>query len=100
MAYKLEYLPRAARDILEAENGLYAFSPAAADKFTDEIRRLTETLKRNPMMYQVYEDDTYFRSMPLSYRYRLFYHVAEETETIRIHCVIHGMRELDKALYD
>jgi addiction module RelE/StbE family toxin len=96
--YKLEYLPSAVSDILETEAGLYEFSPAAADKFTDAIQHLTETLRKHPLMYQIYEDDAYFRSMPLPYDYRLFYHVAEETETIRIHRVIHGMRELNNLI--
>ena len=100
MEYRLEYLPSSAADILQAETGLYEFSPAAADKFTDEIRRLTETLGKYPLMYQAYEDDGYFRSMPLPYNYRLFYHVSEKTETVKIHRIIHGMRDLSKVLYE
>jgi len=94
MAYKLEYLPTAATDILEAEAGLYKLSPAAADKFSDEIIGLEYTLCEHPNLYQVYEDDEYFRSVPLSYKYRLFYHVDETTQVISIHRVLHGMREL------
>jgi plasmid stabilization system protein ParE len=75
-------------------------SALPADKFTNEIQRLTETLKQHPAMYQVYEDDDYFRSMLLPYGYRLFYHVAEENKTIGIHRIIHGMRDLSKALSD
>jgi plasmid stabilization system protein ParE len=100
MAYKLEYLPAAATDILEIEAGLYEFSPAAADKFTDEMRRLTKILCEHPLIYQVYEDNNYFRSIPLAYHYRLFYHVFEEDKIIKIHRIIHGMRDLSRALYD
>ena len=100
MAYRIEYLPSAVTDILEAEAGLYEFNPAAANKFTNEIRRLTETLCEHPQMYQIYKDDDYFRSMSLPYHYRLFYHVVRETETIKIYRVIHGMRDLGKALCD
>jgi plasmid stabilization system protein ParE len=98
MAYKLEYLPSAAIDLYEAEAGLYEFSPAAADKFTDETKRLVKNLVEHPFMYQAYEDDDYFRSMPLPYSYRLFYHVIETTKTISIHRIIHGMRDLSKIL--
>ena len=100
MAYKLEYLPSASIDILEAEAVLYELSPAAADKFTEAVRQLTKTLCEYPLLYQVYEVDDYFHSMPLPYKYRLFYHIVEETETIRIHRVIYGMRDFNKALYE
>jgi plasmid stabilization system protein ParE len=94
MAYKLSYLPLAVNDILEAESGLYAFSPTAADKFSNEISNLEETLCEHPFLYQIYEDDDYYRSVNLSYNYRLFYHVDELVETIEIHRVLHGMRDL------
>ena len=100
MAYKLEYLPSASLDILDAEAVLYELSPSAADKFTQSIKQLTETLCEYPMLYQVYEDDEYFRSMPLPYKYRLFYHIAEEVETIKIHRIIYGMRDLSAALQE
>ena len=100
MDYDIEYLPSAAVDILEAEAYLYELSPTAAKRFTDEIQRLTENLREHPYMYQVYEDDGYFRSMPLPYSYRLFYHVDETAEVIKVHRIIYGMRDLTVALYD
>jgi plasmid stabilization system protein ParE len=96
--YKLEYLPSAASDILEIEAYLYEFSPSAADSFTDEIIKQTETLTKYPLMYKVYEEDDYFRSMLLSFGYRLFYHVINETKTIKIHRILHGMRDIKKEL--
>lgn len=98
MAYKLRYLPSAGIDILEAEAGLYEFSPIAADKFTDEISDLEETLCKHPFLYQVYEEDDYYRSVNLSYNYRLFYHVDELNELIEVHRVFHGMRDLSTLL--
>jgi len=44
MAYKFEYLPLAANDILEAEGGLFEFSPSAAEKFYKEVLELEERL--------------------------------------------------------
>ena len=99
MEYRLEYLPSAVADILEIEAGLYEFSPSAADRFTNEVDKHTETLMRHPFMYQIYEDDDNFRSMPLCYNYRVFYHVDEENKTIKIHRVLHGMRDLKNELY-
>ena len=98
MEYNLEYLPSALDDILEIEESLFGFSPAAAEKVTSEIQSHTETLAKYPLMYQVHEDDDYFRSMPLSYDYRVFYHVEEETKTVRIYRVLYGMRDPKKEL--
>ncbi|MDR1439559.1 MAG: type II toxin-antitoxin system RelE/ParE family toxin [Clostridiales bacterium] len=94
MAHKLDYLPLALADILEAEAYLYGYSPAAADKFANEIHRLADTLAKHPLMYQAYVDDGYFRGMPLPYGYRLFYHVDEESATVKIHRVLRGMRDI------
>ena len=95
MKYKLEFLPLALADILEIEASLYEYSPAASGKFTGKISRLTQTLTEHPFMYQVFEHDEYFRSMPLCYNYRLFYHAEKECGIIRVHRVIHAMRDLE-----
>ena len=100
MAYELEFLTSAVMDILKAEASLYDLSLTAADRFTYEIQRLSATLCVYPFMYQVYEDDGYFRSMPLPYGYQLFYHVLDEAEIIKVHRVIHGMKDLNRALYE
>ena len=97
--YKLEYLPSATTDILEIDAYLYELSPVAADKFADAIQQLTETLINHPLMYQIYEEDDYFRCMILPYKYRLFYHVTKETKTIKIHRILHGMRNI-KSIMD
>jgi len=92
--YRLEYLPSAETDILEIDVYLYEHSPTAADKFADSIEKLTETLLDHPFMFPVYEDDPYFRHMTLPYKYRLFYHVDEDAEIIKIYRVLHGMRDV------
>jgi len=96
--HKLEYLPSAADDILEIENYLYERSPLAADKFTEAIEHQMKNLAGNPFMCRIYEEDDYFRSMILPYKYRLFYHVDEETETIKVHRILHGMRDLKSVM--
>ena len=98
MEYKLEYLPSAALDIMEIEASLYEFNPAAANKFANDIEKKTNNLTKHPFMYQVYEDDDFFRSMSLCYDYRLFYHVVEETNTIKIFRVLRGMMDIKKEL--
>ena len=72
MAYKLDYLPLAANDILEAEAGLFEFSPSAAEKFYKEVLELEERLCNHPLMYPVYKQDDFYRTVNLSYNYILF----------------------------
>ena len=97
--YRLEYLPSAETDILEIDVYLYEHSHAAADKFADSIEKLTETLLSHPFMFPAYEDDPYFRHMTLPYKYRLFYHVDEDAEIIKVYRVLHGMRDV-KSIMD
>lgn len=96
--YRLEYLPSAIADILEIDAYLYELSPAAANKFADSIERLTETLLSHPLMYPAYQDDIYFRHMTMPYKYRLFYHVDEEAQIIKIHRILHGMRDVKSVI--
>jgi len=44
MAYEINFLPSSNIDILKAEASLFEFSQNAAETFTYEIKRLTETL--------------------------------------------------------
>jgi len=45
-------------------------------------------------MYSVYEYDDYFRHAILPYKYVLFYNVYEEEKIIKIHRILHGMRDV------
>jgi len=98
MAYKLDYLPLATNDILEAEAGLYEFSSSAADKFYNEILALEERLCDYPLMYPIYKYDDFYRTVNLPYNYVLFYHVEESIKYIEVHRVLHGMRNLKELL--
>ena len=92
--YRLEYLPSAETDILEIDVYLYEHNPTAADKFIGSIEKLAETLLDHPFIFPIYEDDPYFRHVTLPYKYRLFYHVDEDAEIIKIYRVLHGMRDV------
>ena len=96
--YTPKYLPSAACDIFEIEESLYEFSPSAADKFIEALDEKVENLTKQPLMYKVYEDRPYFRCMPLPYKYLCFYHVDEDVKIIRIHRILHGMRDIPSIL--
>ena len=96
--YRLEFLPSALADILDAEDYLFEFAPDVAEKFSAAIHHCAIMLTEHPFMYQIYDDNPYFRSMPLPYSYRLFYHIDETTASVKIHRVLHGMRNLGRLL--
>jgi plasmid stabilization system protein ParE len=96
--YRLEYLPAADRDIEEAENYLYAFSPAAMDKFIAAVKKQEETLLEFPLMYHVCEYDARYRCMPMLYEYLCLYRVDEAEKLITVCRVIRGMRDISSIL--
>ena len=97
--YKLEYLPSANIDIMEAEAYLYEFSQTAADKFSEAIDRQMALLISRPFMYPVYKDRKYFRCILLPYKYLCFYHADETAQAVTIHRVIRGMRDIQNILF-
>jgi plasmid stabilization system protein ParE len=78
---------------LEAEAYLNEYSPPAAVKFGKAIEKQKTLLTDNPLMYEVYEEKSYFRRMPLPYKYVCFYHVDESAKTVTVHRVLRGMRD-------
>ena len=98
MPYRIKILPSFRRSAFEADSNLYALSPKAADKYYEDYNHKIELIQDNPKMYQVFEDDPYFRSAPLVYDYRLFYHVDDQSKLVILHRVIHGAMDLVKQL--
>ncbi len=98
MPYEIKKLPSFNRSAFEADARLYALSPPAADRYFDDYNKKIDNIKRNPDMYQVFEDDPYFRSAGLVYGYRLFYHISEQDKTVILHRVLHGAMDLIKYL--
>ena len=90
MAYRIKKLKSFDKSAFEADSNLYALSSKASDKYFEDYNRKIELIKENPFIFQVFEDDPYFRSAPLVYGYRLFYHVDEQNTTIILHRIIHG----------
>ena len=98
MPYRLEYMPAARYDLLEAEGYLYEHSPTASDKFIDAVDEQITILLEHPFMYPIYEHDKRFRLMLLPYQYLCFYHVDEIAQVLIIHRVFRGMRDVPSLL--
>ncbi len=88
--HKIEVLPLAREDLLEIVSGLSGLRFSAAAKFVRSVERVSSYVALSPMLYPAYAENPYYRSAPLPYRYRLFYHVDDEGKTVAIHRAIHG----------
>ena len=96
--HRLEYLPTAITDILEAEAYLSEHSPKSADKFTEAMGVQEVTLTEYPYMYAAYWGNAKYRVMPLPYQYLCFYYIDEEAKTVKVYRVIRSMRDIPNLL--
>ena len=96
--YRLDYLPTAIDDILEAELYLYDHNPRAADKFIEALKHQEKALTQYPFMYAAYPNNRKYRIMPLPYQYLCFYYVDDEAEAVKVYRVIRGMRDMSNIL--
>ena len=94
MAYRIKKLRSFDNSAFQADSDLYTLSSKASDRYYEDYKRKIEIIKENPFIYQVFEDDSYFRSAPLLYGYRLFYHVDEQNHIVILHRIIHGAMDL------
>jgi len=94
MLFKIKKLKSFDISAFEADSSLYALSPRAADRYFEDYNDKIELIKENPHIFQAFEDDPYFRSAPLVYGYRLFYHVDVQSNSVILHRVMHGAMDL------
>jgi plasmid stabilization system protein ParE len=94
MPFKIKKLASFDRSAFAADSSLYALSPRASDRFFNDYKQKIRTIEDNPFIYQVFNDDPYFRSAPLMYGFRLFYHVDEQNKFVVLHRIIHGSMDL------
>jgi plasmid stabilization system protein ParE len=93
----VEYLPKFDIDLEEAEAWLDEFSATASDRLTNTIDKKVSLLVKHPMMYPVYHNSPY-RFIPLPYKFLLFYQIDDARRKINVHRIIHGTKDLSKAL--
>jgi plasmid stabilization system protein ParE len=97
MRYRIKYLPLANRDILEITKYLSRFSPIAATRILNKIETLIANLSQQPYLWEAYQDDPFYRRIVIE-RYLVFYHVNEDEGIVEVHRVLHGTRDLPRAL--
>ncbi|MCL2045227.1 MAG: type II toxin-antitoxin system RelE/ParE family toxin [Oscillospiraceae bacterium] len=94
MAFEIKRLASFEINALDIDEQLYELSANASDNFYEDYCKKIKIIEENPYLYQVFEDDSYFRSAPLVYGYRLFYHVDEQQNAVILHRIIHGSMDL------
>jgi len=94
----IEYINSAKIDVAEIRSNLSRFYPSTPDKFLRALKKSIETLTDNPLLYPVYEWHSEYRKMPVL-DYLVFYKVFEERQTIEVHRILYGKRNI-KAIFD
>ena len=93
MKYSIKYLEIARNDLKEVRGYLSRFYPGTTRSFLTDLRKQVNFLKDNPLMYEEYHDDAFYRRMPVG-DYLLFYHVDDKKRIVEIHRVLHGSRDI------
>jgi len=97
MRYHIFYLPTAETDMREIRAYYQIKSLPSFDKVAASIRAKILMISERPMLYPVYAEDRRFRRA-VAGNYLIFYVVDEENESIEIHHIWHGMRNISKEL--
>ena len=95
LVYKVKHLPPAISDIFGIEDYLNEHSPAAADRFTEDVDRRVGALADHPKMCPPYDRDPFFRRMVLG-DFLLFYSVDEKQQLIVVHRIFHHSRDINR----
>ena len=97
MKYSVKYLETVRRDRDAIKAYLGQHSTTAAKRLFDKIKDKMELAKTNPYMYVSYERRPQFRRIVVD-GYLLFYKVVEESQTIEVHHIFHGMIDVEQYL--
>jgi len=94
---KIEYINSARIDVAEIRSNLSRFYPSTPDKFLKALKKSIEALSDNPVLYPAYEWNSSYRRMPVR-DYLVFYKIFEERQTIEIHRILYGKRNIKAIL--
>jgi len=97
MSYRVVFLEEAERDMNGIEEYLSQFYPSTARNFFAQLKKKLSLLEEQPFMYQVYEDDPYFRRMVVD-DYLLFYNIDENRKLAIVHRIFHSSRDISRQI--
>ncbi|MDR2569551.1 MAG: type II toxin-antitoxin system RelE/ParE family toxin [Oscillospiraceae bacterium] len=93
MKYRVDFLPKAERDMEDIEEYLSQFYPSTARKLFEKMHEKASMLEDLPYMCPAYEIDPDFRRMVID-DYLLFYTVNEEERMVDIHHIFRASRDI------
>ena len=97
MMYKIKYLETIRRDREAIKAYLGQYSTTATKRLFDKVKVKMELVKANPYMYESYKRRPKFRRIVVE-DYLVFYKVIEESKTIEVHHIFHGMIDVEQYL--
>jgi addiction module RelE/StbE family toxin len=97
MKYKISTLDEAYDDLKKIKKYLSQFYPGTVKKFVDLYKKRRDALRGFPFAHPVYEYNTKYRKLVVG-DYLVFYIVREDTETVEVHRVLHGSRDIGRHL--
>lgn len=97
--YTTRILPLARDDLRETKSYLSRFYPKTASKVLGELKAKINKLSENPLIYEKYTDDPFYRRMIVS-NYLVFYHINEDQRIIEVHRVLRGAWDIRQYLND
>ncbi|MFP3041148.1 type II toxin-antitoxin system RelE/ParE family toxin [Treponema primitia] len=97
MAYKIQYLDLAKSDVKEIKSYLTQFYPSTPAKFLADLKKNITNLSSMPGMYEAYHDNPSYHRLVVS-NYLVFYKVDDKNQTVEIHRILHGARDLSRYL--
>jgi plasmid stabilization system protein ParE len=97
MRYTVVYKDDAYDDIENIVAYLQQYYPSTPARFLAALEERVRAIKYMPYMYPVYEDNPAYRKMGVL-KYLVFYQVNDAEQTIEIHRILHGSRNLARHL--
>lgn len=93
MSYIVNFLSMALSDVQEIKIYLSQYYENTADKFISNLKDKISQIKENPFLYEIYQDDTFFRRAVVD-NYLVFYNVDEKEKIVRIYRILHGLKDI------
>jgi addiction module RelE/StbE family toxin len=97
MRVEIIYLPTSISDQADIKTHLSQFYPGTAKRFFALLKKKINRLKTYPYSCPIYEDFPDYRKLVVG-DYLVFYIVHEETNTIEVHRILHGSRDISQIL--
>jgi plasmid stabilization system protein ParE len=95
--YNLIYMELALRDIAEIKAYLSGFYSGTWPRFAKKLEQNVADLSDTPFIGETYQPHPAYRHLIVD-DYQVFYKVIESAQTVQVHRVLHGSRDIQRYL--